>query len=306
MSKLPRRHRFLVAALLGVLLLGWQGTARGQEPTVEGPTVELPTQSDGAYGSEPVSTAVRTSPKVELYTEFSVGYDDNFQTRSNSLNSRGSAFTNGRATLTYRPGFRDMGFDLVAGASVNEYFENRTDLNFFLGLTLNRKVTPRLTLDGNVYAAYRSEPDFGANIGPDQVRGNYFTTNDRFSGTYQVTRRFAAVTSYQLTLIRYEDSFTAAFSDRGDHTFGEQFRFDISRSTVLTGDYRFLVVDYVTAPRNSLTHFVLAGIEHQFNADLHGQLRGGVSSAFIRTGWRLGQPRCRVVVGLQLQSRFRH
>ena len=273
-SKRPRCHRFLVAALLGISLLGWQWTARGQEPTVVGPTVELPTKSGGAYGSEPVATAVRTSPKVELYTEFMVGYDDNFRTRSDAA---GSWFTNGRATLTYRPGFRDMDFDLVTGASVNEYFQNRTDLNIFLGLTLDRKLTPRLTLDANVYAAYRSEPDFGANIGPNQVRGNYFTTSDRLSGTYQVTRRFATVTSYQLKLIRYEDSFTAAFSDRGEHTFGEQFRFDISRSTVLTGDYRFLVVDYVTAPRNSLTHFVLAGIEHQFNADLHGQLRGGVS-----------------------------
>ena len=271
-------HRSLATALLGVSLLGWQWIARGQEPTLEaptqeGPTVELPTQAEGAYGSEPVSTAAR-APKVQLYTQFMVGYDDNFQTRSNT---RGSGFTNGQATLTYRPGFRDMEFDLVTGASLSEYFQNRTDLNVFFDLALNRKVSPRLTLDASVYAAYRSEPDFGANVGPNQVRGNYFVTNDRISATYAVTRRFSTVTSYQVNIIRYENSATAAFNDRQAHTFGEQLRYELSHSTVLTGDYRFLVVDYVTAPRNSLTHFLLGGIEHQFNPELRGQLRGGVS-----------------------------
>jgi len=282
-SKLLFCWRFVAAAAVGFFVLGLQCTARGQEPTVETATgeesaVELPTQSDSTYDSAPVSTATRM-PKVELYTEFGIGYDDNFQTRSDTQGSgtQGSGFANARTTLTYRPQFRDMDFDLLAGASLNEYFQNRSDLNLFLGLTLDRKVTPRLTLDANVYAAYRSEPDFGANIGPNQVRGNYFTTSDRFSGSYQVTRRFAAVTSYQLKLIRYEDTFTAAFSDREEHTFGEQFRYDLSHSTVLTGDYRFLLVNYVTAPRNSTTSFMLAGVEHQFNADLHGQLRAGVS-----------------------------
>jgi hypothetical protein len=77
--------------------------------------------------------------------------------------------------------------------------------------------------------------------------------------------------------VRYENEATALFTDRQSHAFGEQLRFAFTRTTVLTGEYRLLLVDYVTAPFDSTTHFVLAGVEQQFSRNLSAQLRAGAS-----------------------------
>ncbi len=137
--------------------------------------------------------------------------------------------------------------------------------------------SPRLTLGVTVNAVYTSEPSFAANVGPTQRAGNYFATADGLSAAYQWSPRFSTVSTYSFRLVRYQNSSTAAFSDRQENTLGEEFRFDLWRDTVLVADYRFLVVNYVTNPLDSTTNFALAGVEHVFNRRLQGQFRGGVS-----------------------------
>jgi uncharacterized protein (PEP-CTERM system associated) len=70
---------------------------------------------------------------------------------------------------------------------------------------------------------------------------------------------------------------TAALTDREEHTLSEEFRFELLRDTILVADYRFLAVDYVTAPQDSMTHFILGGVEHAFSSRLQAQARAGVS-----------------------------
>ena len=41
------------------------------------------------------------------------------------------------------------------------------------------------------------------------------------------------------------------------------------------GEYRFEIIDYDTAPSNSMTHFVLAGLDHSFDPHFNISLRGG-------------------------------
>ena len=93
----------------------------------------------------------------------------------------------------------------------------------------------------------------------------------------------STVTSYSLRLLRYEDS-SASFLDREEHTFSEEFRADLGRKTVLVGDYRFLLVNYDTFPRDSTTHFLLAGVEQTFTPNLTAQARAGASFRSFEQG----------------------
>jgi hypothetical protein len=146
-----------------------------------------------------------------------------------------------------------------------------------LDLSLSYAASPRLTLGASINAVYTSEPNFASNIGPTQRAGSYFATADELSAAYRWSRRFSTVSTYSFRLVRYQNSSSAAFSDRQENAFGEEFRFDLFRTTVLVADYRFLVVNYVSSPLDSTTSFLLAGVEHSFSRRLQGQFRGGVS-----------------------------
>src|SRR5262249_13763011 len=124
---------------------------------------------------------------------------------------------------------------------------------------------------------YRAEPDFSTDVGPSQRMGNYFRSTDQIAATYQWVDRVATVSSYSFRIIRYEDSFTASFSDREEHTFGQEFRFELNSQTTLLGDYRFMLVNYDSFPRDSDTHFLLAGVDETFNPRLKAELRAGAS-----------------------------
>jgi hypothetical protein len=106
-----------------------------------------------------------------------------------------------------------------------------------LDLSLSYAASPRLTLGASINAVYTSEPNFASNVGPTQRAGNYFATADGLSAAYQWSRRFSTVSTYSFRLVRYQDSSTAAFSDRQENTLGEEFRFDLLRDTVLVADY---------------------------------------------------------------------
>ena len=76
-------------------------------------------------------------------------------------------------------------------------------------------------------------------------------------------------------MVKYDNAAVGMFANRVTNTFGNEFRFQLVPTTNLVGEYRFGVVTYETAFLNSMTHFVLGGIDHTFNPRLSGALRGG-------------------------------
>jgi Putative beta-barrel porin 2 len=236
------------------------------------PTVEVINEDNPLPVSE--GAEWRPFPRVEIFTDFHTGYDDNFRT---DQGGGGAWFTSEMVTLSYRLPSQTTELSLIAGGGVVDYWGKRTDGNGSLDLLFSRNLTRRLSLNASLDVRYQVEPDFATNTGPNGFRGSYFSTRDRFWASYSWTPRFATVSSYNLTLIRYDNAATAAFTDREEHTFGEQLRFTLTRTTVLTGEYRFLLVDYVTAPLDSTTHFLLAGVEHRFSPRLSAELRAGAS-----------------------------
>lgn len=205
------------------------------------------------------------------------GYDDNVYTTK--LNPIGSWFTNASALFDYHFGSPRTRLDLqaVAGATYYYYrpFGQEYDVNTGLTLALEHHATPRLTLSAAAYVTYQTEPDLNSNLSINRRAGNYFYTVDKFTLAYQWTPRFATATSYTFGAINYDNSEIGAFEDRFEHTFGNEFRFLVLPTTTLVGEYRYQIVDYDTATRDSTTHFVLAGVDHTFNPRFNVSVRAG-------------------------------
>lgn len=217
--------------------------------------------------------------KTPFHVSVSVreGYDDNVYTTQQ--NRVGSWFTNGSAVLDYRFGSPRTRFDLqaVAGATYYYYrpFGQEYDINTALTLGFEHHATPRLTFSANAYVTYQTEPDLNAGFGVNRRVGNYFYTADKLTLSYQWAPRFSTATSYTFGAINYDDSNIGSFEDRFEHTFGNEFRFLVLPTTTLVGEYRYEIIDFDVAPRDSTTHFVLAGVDHTFNPRFNVSLRAG-------------------------------
>ena len=205
------------------------------------------------------------------------GYDDNVYTTSQ--NPVGSFFTNGNVVIGYKFGNNRTRLDVEASGGATYYynrpFGQEYDINSGLTITVSHQATPRLGLAAAAYLTYQSEPDFNTGFGINRRSGNYFYTNDKFSTSYQWTPRFSTVSSYTLGVINYEDSAIGSYEDRLEHTFGNEFRYLALPTTTLVGEYRYEIINYDTAARDSMTHFVLGGLDHSFNPHFNISLRGG-------------------------------
>jgi hypothetical protein len=276
-------RRYLFAAVLGATSLMPSHATRAQEeeslPEASTETesgVQVYNQnkldSTGAVGRAALLSRLGLQPSVEMQW----GYDDNVGTAGKP---QGSWFTNERFTLFYGLHNDRTQLSLLSGVGLTYFFERANsrayDVNTYLALSLSHKYSQRLTLAANVYAAYQSEPDFSSDVGLNSRTGNYFHTLDSFSVIYNWSLRFSTITSYTLRRVQYEDSSIGTFEDRFEHTFGQELRFNLLRQTALVGEYRFEITDYDRFPRDSTSHFALAGVDHRFTERLNLVTRGG-------------------------------
>ena len=115
-----------------------------------------------------------TSPALFPYApRFSVtidgGYDDNVKTTTGGT---GSAFTRTHVTLSKDLRTPRTQLTIGIGAGVVYYFDKAsggTKVTSNLDASLKHKVSQRLTLSAVIDAAYRTEPDFGTDLGPQHV-----------------------------------------------------------------------------------------------------------------------------------------
>ncbi|HEY1582047.1 MAG TPA: hypothetical protein VGF73_02985, partial [Chthoniobacterales bacterium] len=239
-------------------------------------TAENPNSSPSAAPDLGTGNFARAPFRVSVAVR--EGYDDNvYTTKQNPV---GSFFTGGDVVFNYKFGSARTTFDLQAFGGATYYyfrpFGQDYDVNSGLSISISHQATPRLGLAGTAYLAYQTEPDFANGVGINRRSGNYFYTSDKLSTAYQWSPRFSTLTSYRLGVINYEDSSIGAYEDRFEHTFGNEFRFLVLPTTTLVGDYRFEIIDFATAPHDSMTHFVLGGIDHSFNPRFNVSVRGGV------------------------------
>lgn len=237
-------------------------------------------------------TGIFSGPPFLVTVSVRDGYDDNLST--SKLNRQASWFTNTGISASYSFGSPRTRFDLNAGAGVTYYLKpvsgDDYDTNFNVSFSLTHKATPRLTLSAVVYATYQQEPDFSLALGLDRRSGNYFYTNDKFTVSYQWTPRFSTATSYTLGALHYDNSAVGIFEDRIENTFGNEFRFLLWPTTTVVAEYRYEIVSYDDISRDSTTHFVLAGFDHNFSPQLNMSFRGGAEFRSYETGGDLSSP----------------
>lgn len=228
---------------------------------------------------------------LEITSGVDFGYDDHVigSNPAANSNSPSSFFAKENLVLAYdRPG-EQTEVRLVAVGRFTQFFDVGTDdKDVSVTAAFTHNFTTRLSFRADIYAAYQTEPDFQSNIGPTNVRAPHFDTNDIFSLTYHWLPRLSSVTSYTFQRIKYESSSVstsavAVGQDRLLNTLAESLQFSLTRRTILTGSYRFEVVNYDTAAsRDATIHFVLAGVDHHLTENLSINLLAGPSFRFFK------------------------
>jgi hypothetical protein len=215
----------------------------------------------------------------EITAGVDIGYDDRVigSNAATSSSGQSSFFARENVILSYNRPMGRTELKLLAVGRFAQFFDIGTDDkdgNVTFALTHN--FSTRLSFRADVFAAYQTEPDFGFNVGPENVRSPHFNTRDILSVTYQWLPRLATITSYTFQRVKYESS-SQADQNRMGNTLGERLQFSLTRRTNLVGQYGFEVMDYDTAPRDSITHYVLAGFDHSLTEHLSVSLLGGES-----------------------------
>lgn len=203
------------------------------------------------------------------------GYDDNVTL---TPNAQGSFFGRENLVLTYNSASTRTQFYLLGVGRFTQFFDvtgqDETSGNITLGLTHN--FSSRLFLYASVYASYQKEPNFNSNIGPENVRAAHFDTNDDVALTYYLLPRLSTITSYTFSRVDYEGSIGNS-QDRSDNTFGERLQLSLTTRTNVSGEYRYEIINYDTAPLDSTTHYLLLGVDHHLTEHLVIRADGGES-----------------------------
>src|SRR5437899_168500 len=254
-------------------------------------TTSLVTLQPGAIRAEPVEGATGQNLASSRFEEMGVGwlpstplqitagvdtgYDDN---ATLTPNAEGSLFAGENVVLTYnRPGEATQFYVLGIGR-FDQYFNvSRNDVDGNVTMSLTHNFSTRLSFYTSVFAAYQSQPNFRSNVGPENVISDHFYTTDIFSLTYHWSTRFSMITSYTFYRVIYPQASIGNSQDQINNTFSEEFQFSLTGRTKLIGEYRFETITYDTAPLDSTSHFILAGINHNLTEHLIVHARAGES-----------------------------
>src|SRR6266496_70210 len=247
-----------------------------------------------AAASEAAGISWLPAIPIQITAGVDMGYDDN---ATLTPSGEGSLFVGENVVLTYsRPTERTQ-FSVLGIGRFDQYFNvSRNDVNGNVTMSLTHNFSTRLSFYASVFAAYQTEPNFRSNVGPENVVADHFYTSDIFSLTYHWSTRFSMITSYKFNLVKYAQASIGNSQDRVDSTLGEEFQFSLTRRTKLVGEYRFETINYDTAPTDSTSHFILAGINHNLTEHLIVHVRAGESFRSLENDGTTASPYLESVV----------
>jgi hypothetical protein len=279
-ARKPRRPRWaikIVCAVGAAVAFNQQLCAQVVE-TIPGPILETRPENGTPIAATAETNSIFRPPRgMALSTSIVGGYDDNVN--ASSIGGSSSLYTSETAALSYTFGTPRTLVSLATGGGITYYFDHPGghdhDTNAYLGLSLTHKASRRMILSLSVFAAYQTQPDLSTNLGSNEQLGSFIHSTDTISLDYSWLPRFSTVTSYTFGLLKYNSS-AGSFQNRMDHTFGEQFRYLLWPATTAAAEYRYGIIDYESAPLDSTTHFLLAGLDHSFTPRLNASFRGGV------------------------------
>src|SRR5205809_1473813 len=268
---------------IGVALAFSQQLCAQVGETIPGPLLQTRPENGTPIAASVQTNSIFSQPRGLTLSTSVVGcYNDNVNASTvastSSTGGSGSLYASDYASLSYTFGTPRTHVSLTTGGGVTYYFDQPAagyNPTGYLGLSLTHKPSERMTLSLSVFASYQSQPDLSTNLGSNQQLGSFLHSTDTISLAYSWTPRFSTVTSYTLGLLNYFSS-EGSLQNRMEHTFGEQFRYLLWPTTAGVAEYRYKIIDYESAPLDSTTNFLLAGLDHTFTPRLNGTFRGGV------------------------------
>ncbi len=171
---------------------------------------------------------------------------------------------------------------LEIGGSFNTFYyldtgdaDDELFYNARLTANLTHQISRRVSFSNTGYIAYEVEPDYLIGASVSLRDDQYLYGYNRASMSFQLTNRLSTVSHYTISGIQYEDSVLGRQEDRLSHLIGQQVRYSLNRVTTATAEYRFGIVNFQSAPNDSISHYALAGLEHQFSPYTTGTVAAG-------------------------------
>lgn len=132
-----------------------------------------------------------------------------------------------------------------------------------VGLNWTRRFTERLRFVSRNFVSYELEPDYANGISTSRQLDAYLYWNTDNSIGFRWTERFATYTGFTLTGLNYDSS--VQNSDRFTWGVYQQFRYQLTPQSVLTGTYRYSDTSADGLAADSSSHYALIGLEHRFS-----------------------------------------
>lgn len=170
------------------------------------------------------------------------------------------------------------------------------------GVNLTHRFSERLRFSSRNFLSYELEPDYSYGYASSRQVGEYFFWQSDNSVGFRWTERLATYTGLRLTGTNYAD---VDNNDRFTWELYNQFRYQLSPQTVLTGDYRYGQTTGNGVTSDSTNQYILAGLEHRFSPNTIGILRAGVQLRDVDNGSNSTSPYVEFALNSQVNQQFR-
>jgi len=245
-----------------------------------------------AVGALTVQTAQAQEKPWSVSATVRGFYDDNINATPGTIKQESYGFElRPEASYVYNTGQFEAE---VSYAYSMKYYENRSnsaDHRHNFGGTASYRFSPRLTVDVSEEFVIGQEAEILDPTGAFTTRstGNNIRNSASISALYEMTRQLGVDVSYSNYFTEYDQTGVASRSallDRIEHRIGADLRWVATETTVGLVGYSFgvrdqtsndlLAVGVTPDARDSRSHYVYLGAEHQFSSQLQASVRAGV------------------------------
>lgn len=170
------------------------------------------------------------------------------------------------------------------------------------GVNLTHRFSERLRFSSRNFISYELEPDYSYGYASSRQAGEYFFWQSDNSVGFRWTERMATYTGVNLTGTTYAD---VDNNDRFSWQLYNQFRYQLSPQTVLTGSYRYGQTSANGVASDSTNQYILGGLEHRFSPNTIGILSAGAQLRDVDGGANSTSPYVEFALNSQVNQQLR-
>lgn len=168
------------------------------------------------------------------------------------------------------------------------------------GVNVTHRFSERLRFSSQNFISYELEPDYSYGYASSRQVGEYFYWSSDNSFGFRWSERFGTYTGLRLSGADYD----LENNDRLTWELYNQFRYQLSPQTVLTGDYRYGQTRGSDQSSDSADQYILAGMEHRFSPNTIGIIRAGVQLRDVDDGDSSSSPYAEIALNSQVTQQF--